>query len=248
MRLSPKPVSIAVRLAGLALLLASLPGCRLATGSAAVSQVRVIDASPDAPAIDIYQSGSSLAHNLGFGTITSYIPISPGASLITANTAGSKQILTSARSRYAAAAQYTVLIGNAASSLQQTVLLDQNQSAPAGQVSLRVLDQATNLGVGIDVYLVPAGESVATIRPLLTGALFGTNSGYINLPAGIYTVVLLPAGTTVTNATVPLYTGTKTIYSAGAARSIILLDQPAIAPASLQVVTANDFDPPEASN
>ena len=43
--------------------------------------------SPDAPGLDIYQNGSAMAYNLGFGTVTSYVSIPAGVSTITADTA-----------------------------------------------------------------------------------------------------------------------------------------------------------------
>lgn len=245
---SSKSVVTAIQFASLSLSLGVLTGCQMAVGTASTAQVRVIDASPDAPSIDIYQASTGLAHNLAFGTITSYIPISPGASIVTANTAGSRQVLTTAKTTYAVATQYTVLIGDAASNLQQTVLVDQNQAAPAGQIALRVLDQATGLNTAVDVYLVPAGESLSAVRPIATGLLFGSNSGYLNLPAGTYAIELLPAGAVVSAATVPLYTGARATYASGVARTLLLLDQPMAATPGPQVVVADDYDPLEATN
>jgi len=245
---SPKPAATAIQFVSLMLSLGVLTGCQMAVGTASTAQVRIIDASPDAPTIDIYQAGTGLAHNLAFGTITSYIPISPGASIVTANTAGSRQVLTTAKTTYAVATQYTVLIGDAASNLQQTVLVDQNQPAPAGQIALRVLDQTTSLNNAVDVYLVPAGESLTIVKPIATGMFFGSNSGYLTVPAGTYAIELLPAGTVVSAATVPLYTGARATYASGVARTLLLLDQPMATTPGPQVVVADDFDPAESLN
>lgn len=237
-------VRLAARLGGLALLLAALPGCQNITGAMPVSQVRIINASPDAPWLDIYQGGAgnaALAYNLGFGTVTSYVSIPPGTATVAAVTAGSKQQLTTARGSFAAAAEYTVLIGNVAGDLTETVLTDQSVPAPAGQISVRVLDQATRFGGGVDVYLVPSGLTAASVSPVLANAFFGTNGGYVTLPAGTYTVAVLRAGT-LPGATVPLYTGAKVTYAAGAARTLILLDQPVRAELEFQVITAEDYD------
>jgi Domain of unknown function (DUF4397) len=244
----------AARLAGLAVLLAGLPGCQTLTGSSSSSQVRILDASPDAPALDIYQGGSGMAYNLGFGTVSSYVAIAPGASTISANTSGTKQVFTSASASYAASAQYTVLIGNVAANLQETVLIDQSLPAPAGEVSMRFLDQATRYAGGVDVYLVPSGAELATAAPILTNLLFGSNSGYINVPAGTYSIVLLPAGTTPVEATgtapatKPIYSGTATTYGVGVARTILLLDNQALSNPGLQVVIAHDHDSPAATS
>jgi hypothetical protein len=243
---------LASRLGGLALVLAALPGCQNITSAMPVSQVRVINASPDVPGLDIYQAaagqsvlgqgGSALAYNLGFGTVTSYVSVAPGHSTIAAVSAGSKQQVTAARGSFAASGQYTVLIGNIAGELTETVLTDQSLPAPAGQISVRVLDQATRFASAVDVYLIPSGPTPANVSAVMTNAVFGTNSGYINLPAGTYTLAVLPAGTAPGAATVPIYTGAKVTYAAGAARTLILLDPPTSEGPGFQVITAEDYD------
>src|SRR3954471_5966242 len=56
----------------------ALSGCQGIVSRPSGSQVRIIAASPDPPGLDIYQNNAALAYNLGFGTITSYVPIDPG--------------------------------------------------------------------------------------------------------------------------------------------------------------------------
>jgi len=234
--------------AGVALLagamLGPLVGCQNIAGSVPVSQVRIIDASPDAPGLDIYQGGSALAYNLGFGTVTSYVGIAPGISTISADTQGSKQQLTTARGTFAASMDYTVLIGNVAADLGETILTDQSTPAPSGQISVRVLDQATRFSSGVDVYLVPSGSTIAAGSPILTNVIFGSNSGYLNVPAGTYQVIILPTGTVPVSTTVPIYTGAKVTYAPGAARTLVLLDQQVVTEPGFQVVTADDYDSP----
>jgi hypothetical protein len=234
----------AVRIAALGLLLTSLPGCQSITGTSPVSQVRIIDASPDAPGMDIYQAGTALAYNLGFGTVTSYVSIGPGISTISADTAGTKQLLASARGTFAASTEYTVLIGNVAADLQETILTDQGSPAPSGDISVRFLDQATRFATGVDVYLVPKGQTIATVSPILTDVLFGDNSGYINVPTGTYAVILLPTGTVPAATTIPIYTGAQVTYAASAVRTLILLDEQVITNPGFQVITADDYDSP----
>ncbi|HWZ51740.1 MAG TPA: DUF4397 domain-containing protein [Granulicella sp.] len=230
-------------LTGLLVVLGALPGCQTLVDSSNGAEVRIIDASPDAPGIDSYQGGRAMAYNLGFGTITSYVSIAPGTSAIRAVTAGSKQELSSARGSFATAARYTVLIGNVAAGLEETVLTDQSQPAPAGKTSLRVLDQETGFAGGVDVYLVPAGATIGSVAPILTNVVFGSNSGYINVPVGTYTVVLLPTGRAATSSSAAIYNGIETSYPAGAARTLILLDEPGLAQPGFQLLVAKDYDP-----
>ena len=67
------------RLTVLAVLATALTGCQSITGSQPFTQVRVIDASPDAPNLDIYQNAVVTLYDIGFGTASSYISINPGS-------------------------------------------------------------------------------------------------------------------------------------------------------------------------
>jgi hypothetical protein len=247
-----KPTQSDRSIARIALLLAAigtltLTGCQAIDNSAPVAQVRVIAASPDSPGLDIYQGSTALAYNLGFGTVTSYIQLAPGIYTISADTAGTKQTLTSSKSTYAASTQYTVLIGNAAASLQQITLTDQSQPAPTGQIALRFIDQATRIGA-VDIYLVPGGQKLTSVTPLITGIAFGVNTGYLNIPTGTYSVVMVPTGTIPVSTTVATYSSPQATYSAGSAHTVILIDQQLVSTPGLQVVTADDFEPPGATS
>jgi hypothetical protein len=55
---------------------------------------------------------------------------------------------------------------------------------------------------------------------------------------------MLPAGTVVTSTTIAAYTGPQVTYAVGAARTVILIDQPLVSTPGLRVITVNDFDPP----
>jgi hypothetical protein len=232
------------RTAALAVLgtLLILTGCQAIVSSAPEAQVRIIHATQDTPGLDIYQGSNALAFNLSFGTVTSYIPLTPGTYTIHADTAGSRQVVSAAKGTFAGATQYTVLIGNAAANLQQLTLTDQSQPAPSGQIALRFLNQATRVSA-VDLYLVPAGQRLTGVTPLVTGIAFGANTGYVNVPTGTYSLIMLPTGTVPVGSAAAAYTGPQVTYSVGSARTIILIDQPLATTPGLQVITASDFDP-----
>jgi hypothetical protein len=225
----------------------TLTGCQAIVSSAPEAHVRIINATPDAPRLDLYQDSNALAFNLEFGTVTSYIRLTPGAYNITSNTAGTRQILSASKTIFAASGQYTVLIGNTAANLQQLTLTDQSQPAPPGQTALRFINQATRAGA-VDIYLVPAGQRLSSVTPLVNGIAFATNTGYVNVPTGTYSLAMLPTGTVPNGATPATYAGPQVTYSVGSARTIILIDQPIVTTPGLQVITADDFDPPGSSN
>ena len=108
-------------------------------------------------------------------------------------------------------------------------------------MALRFLDQATRSGT-VDIYLVPPGSALARVAPIDTGLSYSSNTGYINVPSGTYSIVVLPSGAVPSSAISPIYTGSRMNYSGGSARTILLIDQQPAAP-GLQVITADDYDP-----
>ncbi len=227
--------------AGLAVLGGTLPGCQSITGSPTVSQVRVIDASPDAGGLDVYEGTGILAYNLGLGTITSYIPTTPGNYTFNVDAAGTRQVLVQQPATLSVSSQYTVLIGNYLAGIQETILKDQSQPAPAGQINIRIIDQSVRAGA-VDLYFIPSGSTISQVRPLLTNVVFGQNTGYMGVPAGTYTLAAVPTGTVPTATTTTSYTGSAVVYPGGTARTIVLIDQQLITSPGLQVIVADDYD------
>jgi hypothetical protein len=241
------PAKSLVRLAALGLLLAGVPGCQSIQSTVANGAlIRFIDASPDAPGLDMYQNTTALAYNIGFGTITSYVPLTPGSYTFSASGASTKQTLASGKQTLAPNKQYTAIIGNVAASLQETILTDQSTPAPTGQVSVRFVDQATRVG-GVDIYLVPSTGKLLSSSPIATNLTFTVNTGYINLPAGAYTLVVVPTGTVPVAATVTLLTGSQVTYSAGAVRTVVLIDSQVVTTPAVQAIIATDYDSPSAT-
>jgi hypothetical protein len=229
-------------LAVLSAAILALPGCQSVTGSPNLSQIRIVDTSPDAGGLDVYQGTGALAYNLGLGTITSYVPTTPGSYGINVNNAGTHQQVVTASGTFVTGAQYTVLIGNYSNTLQEIILKDQSQPAPSGQFSVRIIDQSTRAGA-VDLYLVPTGSTITQVHPILTNVIFSQNTGYMNIATGAYTLIAVPTGTIPTTASGTSYTGSAVTYSSGTARTIVLIDQQLGTTPGLQVIFANDFDP-----
>lgn len=233
-------ITLVVAVASLA-----LSGCGEAGHSSrGTVALRMIHASPDVGTLDVYANNTALAYGVGFGAVSSYVAYAPGTYTLTGRQSGSSVRLTSTAANLAVRAQYTMLVGNVAAGLQTLLLQDQTQPAPAGQVALRFIDQATQIGP-MDLYLVPQDGSLAASVPILTGITFSTAANlpaYVNVPASTYTLMILPNGSVPTATTIARYTGTVVSYAAGSAHTIILLDRPAAPLPTVQVIMANDYD------
>lgn len=224
-----------------------LSGCQGMLFSPSRSQVRIIDVSPDAPEMDVYQNSSAIAYRLAFGTITSYVAVDPGAYTTTATMSGTRQALASSKATLATAGQYTVLIGSSSASLQQMTLRDQNKPAPSGRIALRFVNQTTATSP-VDVYLIPPGQKIADVKPAVMNSSFGGNTGYLDLPAGTYTLVMEPAGTVPIDDADATYAGAQVAYASGSASTIVLIDHHKSKDPDLQVIIAPDYTPQTASD
>ncbi|WP_041596919.1 DUF4397 domain-containing protein [Granulicella tundricola] len=238
-----RQVLSAVSLAGLV----GLPGCSAVTGNPVVSLIRIVDASSNSNGIDVYQGSGALAYNLGLGTITTYVPVTPGTYNINVDAAGGKTQLATVLGSFGPNAQYTVVVGDNSTVLGETVLKDQSVPAPSGQVALRFIHQSS-AGGAVDIYLIPNGSTISQVKPILTGVTFGTNTGYLNEPAGTYTLAAVPTGTVPSATTATSYSGNAVVYGSGTAKTIVLINQPLLTTPGIQVVMADDFDPATATS
>src|SRR5579875_754205 len=187
------------------------------------------------------------AYSVDFGSASTYVPLPAGSVRLSANTANSNQMLVTASAGLTPGRQYTAVVANVAASLQETIYPDQTTPAPAGDVAVRVIDAATRAG-SVDLYMVPAGEKLKATSAVRAGVVFGASTGYVILPAGTYSLVVVPAGTAPTNQALPLMTAPQTAYAAGAVRTVVLVDHPNTPAQGVDEIVTSDYDPQETAS
>jgi hypothetical protein len=210
-------------------------GCQSVTGSTAKSLVRVIDASYNAPAVDVFTGTTPIASNLGSPAITGYAFITPAALAVSVDPVSTKKATAQTSGTFLASQQHSVFISDFNSSYQATVLTDQNVPAPAGQISVRFLQQAPRSG-NVDIYFVPDGSTFADSKAVVSGLAPGTTTAYINIPAGTFTVVVVPSG-----ATAAKYTSQSIVFIGGQVRTMLIVDQQLLNNPPISVVIGNDL-------
>ena len=233
----------ALRLGAAALAVTALSGCQsIDVNSSNAALVRVFNASVDSQGFDFYTGKTLLVANLGFAQNTTYVPLSPGTQTITTDQHGTTQVLASTVVGMGSQKSYTVITGNVAANLQETVFPDQNTNAPIGQIAVRVINEATRIS-SVDIYLVPSNGKLSTTIPIATSIPFNTNSGYIDIPAGTYTVAVLPAGTTPGSGNT-LFSGTLSSYPSGDSVTVIIFDSPLTTSPAANVTVMTDYQSP----
>jgi|SRR5579875_626128 len=222
----------------LALAAAILPlcGCQSVAGSQAVTLVRVIDASYNAPAVDVYVGQTPIAANIAAPVITNYAILSPGVQATRIDATGTTKVLASISGSYLAGTQHSVYITDSGTGFTATVLTDQAIPAPAGKFDVRFLQNADAVG-NVDIYLVPDGSKFAAATPIAADLAPGQATSYIPVDAGSYQLVVTPAGSTTAS-----YTGSAVTYTSGQVRTMLITDQPNVDQQPINVVVGDDVD------
>ena len=225
----------------LALALATtLSGCVNVATYTQPTLVRVIDASYIAPAVNVYVEGTLLAGNIGQGTITPYGTLTPNtAAPIKITAATATTALTTTSGTLLAGHQHSVLItdnGAAPNLYTVTILEDQQTSAAGGHSAFRFLNQAPKTGA-IDIYMVPAGVTLANSIPIVRNLPVGATAGYISFTSQTVTMVVTPTGLTT-----PKYTSTPLALIGGEVRTVLLVDTQLTSDPPVQAFIATDVN------
>jgi hypothetical protein len=179
------------------LLIAALGGI-LATvmiaGSASAqtgnARLRVLHASPDAPAVDIYVDGSKAVSNLAFGSITDYVSVSAGNHAIkvfpaSANGTGTPVIDVPSLA-VDSGKDYTVAAEGKVANIEAKVFVDNNAAPAAGKAHIRVVHLSPD-APNVDIFAEGAGVVVPNLA-------FKAASDYLPLAAGSYNLQVRAAG------------------------------------------------------
>lgn len=181
----------------------SAAGLLLLAGSLSWGQssarVRVVHASPDAPAVDIFVNNGKVFENLPYREYTEYVPLAAGSYEFKINVTGTETTVTTVSATVAAGRDYTVVaVGYAGSGrtpgFSVRVLEDDNSLPANNGVKIRVMHAAAGAPT-VDVYVTTPFETLMGKTPALAGVSFPANSGYLTVPVGLYQARVAVAGT-----------------------------------------------------
>jgi hypothetical protein len=161
-------------------------------------RVRILHASPDAPAVDILVDGNVAIEGLPYKEYTEYLPLPAGPHDIRVNVTGTSTTVLRANPTVAAGTDYTAIaVGFAGGRMPalDLLLLTDNNVVPMGEnIKLRVVHAAAS-APGVDVYLTTPFEPISTRQPGLSNVPFKGVSPYITVPALMYHARVTVAGT-----------------------------------------------------
>ncbi|HET7168836.1 MAG TPA: DUF4397 domain-containing protein [Candidatus Limnocylindrales bacterium] len=222
----------ALRLVAAGVLTLSLAGVASAADTA---KVRVLHASPDAPAVDVYLDDAKVdaLTNVPFATISGYLDIPAGDHNVKVYATGSTtDPVIDADVTVAAGTRTTIAATNAVASITAQVLADK-PSPDCDTASVRVVHFSAD-APAVDVATSGSAPADAVVKNLA----YPNATGYVALPAGSYDLEVRLAGTTTVALPLPgVAVEACTAYSVFAIGSAA---SPAIGDNALQVVVAVD--------
>jgi hypothetical protein len=220
-----------------AVALLPLLGCQSVENSApSQTEVRVIDASYNAPAVDVKVGTTTIAANIGAATFTNYAFLPPEDTTAYVYPTGTSKATASAVGDFLVSQQHSVFITDSTSGYTATILTDQALTPPTGYFSIRFLQQAVNAGA-VDIYLVPSTGTLSGSKPLFSNVAPGAVEGYTNVMAGIYTIVITPTGVITTP-----YSSSSITFVAGQVRTALIMDAQLTTNPPVTVVIGDDLN------
>ncbi|HEU4954868.1 MAG TPA: DUF4397 domain-containing protein, partial [Gemmatimonadales bacterium] len=188
------------------------------TGPEGQARVRVIHASPDAPAVDVLVDDAAALSNVDYLTASDYVELADGAHNVKVNAAGTSTTVIDADVDLTDGTDYSVIASGLLEAIQPIVLEDDNSTPAAGTVRVRAIHGAPS-APAVDVYVTAPGADLTAASPGLSNVAFGDVADYLEVPAGDYQVRVTGAGTK----TVVIDSGALTLTS-GQVRTAIAVD------------------------
>lgn len=208
------------------------------------ARVRVVHASPDAPAVDVWVNGDVAFSNAPFKGITDYASLDPASYQVQVTPTGaSTPVVIDATLDLAADTDYTVVAVGQLANIEPLVLVDNNAAPAAGKAHVRFVHASPD---------APAVDIAVKGGPVLfENVAFKGVGDYLPVDAGTYDLEVRLAGTTTVALEVPGVTldnqAVYTVFAMGLAGDGTLAAVPSVdarhAPATLPATGGGMLNP-----
>ncbi len=179
------------------LFLSVMAGATLFAQGGSTAAVRVVHASPDAPAVNVLVNGTRALEGIPYRGFTGYNNIPAGAVTLEIQVAPAGPIVLRETFTLMPGGNYTFLaIGRVSGGRNplQLIGLGDDRTFEMGQAKLRVIHAAPS-APSVDVWATAPYVALGGVAPLLTNVPFGAASGFVAVPQGLYQARVAPTGT-----------------------------------------------------
>jgi hypothetical protein len=153
------------------------------------ARVRVVHASPDAPAVDVLVDGSVAFENAPFTGITGYAPVPAGTyNVQVVPTGATMPVVIDEDLSLFYNTDYTVVAVNFLSDIEPLVLVDKNTPTAPTKSTVRFVHASPD-APPVDIRVANGGPY------LFTNVAFKGVGDYVTVPRGTYDLEVLVAGT-----------------------------------------------------
>jgi LPXTG-motif cell wall-anchored protein len=167
-----------------AVLVLSLALATSALADAHEARVRVVHASPDAPAVDVWVDGSVAFSNAPFKGITDYTALAPATYNVQVTPTGATApVVIDANLTLEASTDYTVVAVGLLADIEPLVLVDNNSAPAAGKAHVRFVHASPD-APAVDIAVANGGPV------LFSNVAFKGVGDYLPVDAGTYDLVV----------------------------------------------------------
>jgi hypothetical protein len=161
------------------------------------ARVRVVHASPDAPAVDVWVNGAVAFSNAPFQGITDYAELEPGTYNVQVSPTGATEpIVIDADLDLETKTDYTVVAVGMLEDIEPLVLVDNNGAPAAGKAHVRFVHASPD-APAVDIAVANGGPV------LFANVEFKGTGDYLPVDAGTYDLEARLAGTDTVALSVP---------------------------------------------
>jgi hypothetical protein len=173
-----------------------LCGCDTAT-TAGQAKVRVVNASMDYAAVDMYLDDKRKLSSIGYETASSYVKVDADSYTTKFTRADASSTLKSFTQDFAGDDSYTFLAMGRSGSFDVLTLDENADDASKNKSKIRLVNAAPDAGE-LDVYLTDAATPLADASPSFASVATDTlaSEGFVILDSGTYRLRVTAAGST----------------------------------------------------
>jgi hypothetical protein len=157
------------------------------------ASLRIMHASPDAPAVDILIDDFIVLRAVPYKAASPFFEIEPGLRNIKINATGTSATVIDEDIDFKENSFTTIIAVNFLSQIDALVLSDTDLPPAENTLKIRVVHGSAT-APAVDVYVTAPGEDLTTLTPTIENLAFLESTDFLKIPQGNYQIRVTPTG------------------------------------------------------